>query len=150
GFNKNQFQNIGDHSIKGVELEARWQASKNINLSANYTQREQDDSDFRAVQEADQEAYIRTDWVFSPDWNWNVQANWIGQRERPSTDDRSHVEAYVVTDTTLRFAASDNWELAASVRNLFDESAREYTGRSIADDLPLPGRNAYVEARYKF
>jgi len=150
GLNKNQFQNIGDHTIKGVELEARWQASKNINLSANYTQREQDDSDFRAVQEADQEAYVRTDWVFSPNWNWNVQANWIGQRERPSTDDRSHVEAYVVTDTTLRFAVSDNWELAASVRNLFDESAREYTGRSITDDLPLPGRNAYVEARYKF
>jgi len=60
------------------------------------------------------------------------------------------VDDYVITDTTLRYAATNYWEFAASVRNLFDNDAREFTGRSIENDLPLPERNAYAEVRYKF
>ncbi len=149
GLAKNQFQNSGDHNINGIELEARWQASDDLNLSANYTRRSQD-NDFRIFQEPDQDAYIRADWGFQAGWNWDLQANWIGKRPRPSSDSRSPVDAYLLADTTLRYAGSKRWELAASIRNLFDTDAREYTGRSIPNDLPLPGRNYYVEMRYKF
>lgn len=144
------YQNTGDHTIKGIELEARWQASKAINLYANYTQRDQDDSNLSAIQEPEKDAYLRADWGFLPKWHWNMQASWIGERPRRSTDTRPPMDDDLVTDTTIRFAASTSWEFAASVRNLFDADAREYTGGSIPDDLPLPERNIYAEMRYRF
>jgi len=149
GLAKNQFQNNGDHTIHGIELEARWQPLENLNFSANYTQRNQD-ADFRVVQEPEQDAYLRSDWGFKANWNWNLQANWIGERVRAPGDSRPPVDAYLLTDTTIRYGGGKYWELAASIRNLFDADAREYTGRAIPGDLPLPGRNYYVEMRYKF
>lgn len=145
-----EFMNTGDHSINGVEIEARWQALKNISIYANYTARDQDETNLRAIQEPDEDAYLRTDWGFLPKWNWNIQANWIGKRSRKTGDVRPAVDDYTITDTTLRYAATNNWEFAASIRNLFDSDAREYTGPSIVNDLPLPERNAYAEVRYKF
>ncbi len=152
--NTNQFENTGDHTIRGIELEARWQLNNDINLYANFTIRSQDESNFRSIQEPDQDAYLRADWGFLPQWNWNIQTSWIGERPRNSAgntpDLRPPLDDYFMTDTTLRFATTDNWEIAASIRNLFNVDAREFTGRAIPNDLPLPERNAYAEVRYKF
>ncbi|MCG8427451.1 MAG: TonB-dependent receptor [Chromatiales bacterium] len=150
GLSKRQFQNQGEHTIRGIELEAWWEAAKNLRISGNYTYRDQDESEFRAFDEPNQEAYLRADGAFGSQWTWNVQANWIGKRERASNDTRPSVDDHVLTDATLRYRASRNWEISASIRNLFDVNAREYTGRSIPNDLPLPERNFYLEARYSF
>jgi len=135
-----------------MELEAQWQAMQELMISANYTLRSHD-NDIRSFDEPNEEAYLRADWEFMPNWNWNLQANWIGERPRdPSnpSDTRPEVDDHLITDTTVRYAHSDNWEFAASLRNLFDTDAREYTGRAIPNDLPLPERNVYAEMRYKF
>jgi len=149
-----QFENGGDHSIRGIELEARWHVSNNISLYANYTARDQDENNFRSIQEPDQDAYLRFDWGFLPKWNWNIQSSWISERPRNTSgsdpDLRPPVDEYFMTDTTLRYAANDNWEFAASIRNLLDADAREFTGQAIPEDLPLPERSAYAEIRYKF
>ncbi|MCW8930071.1 MAG: TonB-dependent receptor [Gammaproteobacteria bacterium] len=145
-----KYQNTGKHKTIGVEIEARWQAAKKLTLSGNYTYRDPDNNDFRQVTEAEQEAYFRTDWRFHKGWNWNVQASWIADRKRADGDAREDVDDYIITDTTLRYAGLKQWEFAASVRNLFDEDAREHTGQSLPDDFPLAERNFYVEIRYKF
>lgn len=145
-----QFQNIGDNTIDGIELEAQWQALKHFRVSGNYTLRSYDNNRYRSFDEPKQDAYLRADWSFQPLWNWNVQSNWIGKRERSPSDTRPPVDDYLLTDTTIRYATSASWEFAASVRNLFDTDAREFTGRSIPDDLPLPERNFYAEIRYTF
>ena len=145
-----QFTNIGKHTIQGIELEMKWQLADNLRVSGNYTIRDEDESKFRAVDEPKQDAYLRADWHFTSSWNWNMQMNWIGERTRRDGDTRSTLEDYLITDTTLRFTANDNWELAGSIRNLFDIDAYEYTGRNLAGDLPLPERNFYVEINYKF
>jgi iron complex outermembrane receptor protein len=145
-----QYENTGDHTIRGVELEAQWQAARELKVSGNVTMRRQDESGYRAVDEADQDAYLRLDWGFRPSWNWNLQGNWIGERPRALTDPRPAAEAYLLTDTTIRYAGSDNWELAATVRNLFDVDACASTGASVPNDLPLPERNLYAEVRFKF
>lgn len=142
------YENTGDHTIRGLELEARWQAARNLRLTANLTASSQDDDGYRTLDEADREAYLRADWTFRPDWNWNLQANWIGDRPRAASDSRPDLPAYLLVDTTLRYAGRSNWEFAASVRNLMDEDAR--ASATIANDLPLPERNVYAEARYKF
>lgn len=145
-----QFQNTGDHTIRGIEFDAQWQATETLRLSGNFTWRNQDDSAYRTYTEPTREAYLRADWAFRPRWNWDVQANWIGERERAPGDARAPVAAYTVVDTTVRYAPGERWEFAASIRNLFDADAREYTGRAVPGDLPLPGRHGYAELRYKF
>ncbi len=143
-----RFTNIGKHTIHGIELEMKWQMADNLRVSGNYTIRDEDESKFRAVDEPKQDAYIRADWSFINRWNWNIQLNWIGERTRKDYDTRSTLDDYLITDTTLRFSANENWEIAASIRNLFDTDAYEYTRSTIPGDLPLPERNFYAEINY--
>lgn len=150
GTGTRQYQNVGSHTIKGVELEAWWQASDDVRLSGNYTVRDPGDSIYQAYDQPNQQAYARLDWNFLPHWIVNVQTNWIGERERVAGDARSDLGDYAITDATLRFSRLKGWEIAASVRNLFDTDAREATSAWLPGDLPLPGRSAYVEARYSF
>ncbi len=146
----NQYQNIGDLSASGVEMEALWQATKTLRVSGNLNNRWEDYSPLRSFNVPKQKAYLRTDWVFMPGWNWNLQANWIGRHLHPAGDPRSPVNAYSVVDTTIRYSPRKEWELAASIRNLFDVDAREYSSSAIPDNLPLPRRNAYAEIRFRF
>lgn len=142
----NQYQNMSEFTSRGIELEAKWQATKSLRVSGNLNHRR--DSAFNSV--PDQSAYLRTDWVFAPKWNWDVQANWIGKHELPPNDPRSPMGAYTLVDSTLRYFHRHDWEFAASVRNLLDVDAREYTSSALPNNLPLPGRSFYAEMRYKF
>jgi outer membrane receptor protein involved in Fe transport len=140
---KKQFMNTGETTINGIELEAKWQPTANLRVSANYTIRDQDKDVPYPVY--NQDAYLRTDWGFHPDWNWNIQSNWVGEYLRKSNGDCPTCDNSVITDTTLRYTGIQNWEFAASVRNLFNEEACEQT-----NDLPLPERSVFAEIRYKF
>jgi outer membrane receptor for ferrienterochelin and colicin len=150
GLSKNQYNNLGDHSTSGFELEMKWQVQPDVRLSANYALQQQKDDEFRYFHIPERSAYLRADWSFQPKWNWDFQANWLGERPRPSTDTRPAVAAYTISDTTLRYADSKSWSFAASIKNLFDEKAKEYSSGSLEDDLPLPERSFYVEMQYKF
>jgi len=144
----NQFQNIGSYTTRGVELEAQWQATKTLRFAGNLTQRQEIDAPFNSVPK--QKAYLRADWAFMPKWNWNLQANWIGKHARAPGDARAQIAAYTLLDTTLRYAHNKEWELAVSIRNLFDVDAREYTTSALPNYLPLPRRNFFGEIRYRF
>lgn len=147
--NNKEYQNTGDHLIRGIEVEAQWQAAPNLRLSGNYTHRDQERTS-QSVFVPEDEAYLRADWSFRPHWNWDIQANWIGSRPRPAGDGRATLAAYTQLDTTVRYARGKDWELAVSIRNLLDADALEYTSSSLFDDLPLPGRHLYAELRYTF
>ena len=123
---------------------------KTLKIVGNFSMHDQKDDGLQPAQEPEEDAYLRMDWGFQPEWNWNLQTNWIGEHPRAPSDTRPAVDDYFLTDTTLRYAHSNSLEFAASIRNLFDTDAREYTGSSIADDLPLPERNFYAEIRYTF
>jgi outer membrane receptor protein involved in Fe transport len=151
------YQSGGNHVIKGVEMEAQWQATEALKFSGNLTKRQQDYSKLTSYGIPDEEAYLRADWAFLPKWHWNLQANWTGKREQqpvpPYTtrDPRSPLGSQTLADTTIRYVHDKQWEFAASIRNLFDVDAREYTTtKSLAEYLPLPGRSFFAEIRYKF
>lgn len=140
-----RYENAGKQTINGIELEMNWQPVEKVNMSANYTYRNAiDDTDLH-VSQPEQEAFAAIDWNISPQTHWNLQGNWIGERPGNAS---SKIDDYIVVDTTLRHHYDRQWEVAASVRNLFDEDAREHSG--VTDFLALPERNAYVELRYHF
>lgn len=143
----NQYQNLGNNTALGVELEAQWQAAKALRISGNLTHRD-DSIAFSAVPK--HKAYLRADWALLPRWNWNVQATWIGKRSLLAGDPRAPLDAFTLVDTTLRYSPRKEWEFAASLRNLFDADAREYSNSTLPNNLPLPGRSVYAELRYRF
>ncbi len=143
----NQFQNAGHNTAHGIEIEAQWQATKTFRLSGNLTRRKET-VEFNSVPA--RKAYLRTDWAFDPNWNWNIQANWIGARPLAAGNPRAPLNAYALLDTTIRHFHRADWEFAASIRNLFDVDAREYSSAAIPDNLPLPGRSFHAELTYRF
>ena len=148
GQSKGRYENSGEFDVKGLELEAWWQPTDEFGLSAAYSYNDPDEGVFRAYGLPQHQAYLRLDWRLGRDWNWNVQSNWVGEIKRNPGDSRSDLNDYFLTDSTLRYIGVKDWELALSVRNLFDEDARSATSSRIPDDLPLPGRSVYLEARY--
>ena len=148
GQTKLRYENTGEYDVNGLEFETWWRPTEALSVSGNYAYNDPDDNRFRAFGSPQHQAYLRADWQFLPDWNWNLQSNWIGEIERNPGDTRPDIDDYCVIDSTLRYFGIKDWEFALSVRNLFDEGARSFTSSRIPNDLPLPERSFYLEARY--
>ncbi|SMF95548.1 iron complex outermembrane recepter protein [Methylomagnum ishizawai] len=153
-------QNAGRQTSHGLELEADWQATEDFKLTGWYAyQHSIDESTHHDPGYAPHhQLYLRGDWEFLPNWHLNPQVKWILDRERAADDNRPPIPDYSLVDLTLRRKyLMDHWEIAFSVRNLFDSDAREPSpaGSSgnpafIPYDLPLAGRNFYGEIRFEF
>ena len=156
------YYNGGNYGVNGVELEAQWVPRNDLRISGNVTARRPDENSERNDYEPYKDGYLRVDWEFKPAWNLDVQANWTADRRRSSSNStsvttgaynglaRPDLDNNFVVDTTVRYEHSNQWEFAASVKNLLNDDARESTGKTVLLDLPLPERNVFVEMRYKF
>jgi len=149
-----QFANYGKWDGQGFEFEARWKLSTRAALLFNYAYQDNEDETGEPVADAlRQSAYVRLDWMFAPNWFVDINARWIADRPRAANDWREDMDDYFITDVTLRRKdIKSKWNFAVGVRNVFDEDAREPTTVNIGvtNDLPLPGREWFAEARYKF
>lgn len=144
--------NHGRQRGQGMELEGRWELF-GVRVSGHYGYQ-------RVLATADEpdagtaprhRGFLRVDGELVGAWQWNTQANWVAGRQRAPGDGRPGLANYVTVDATLRRRLGHGpWELAASVRNLFNADAREPASLLVPLDLPLPGRTAYLEARYGF
>jgi outer membrane receptor for ferrienterochelin and colicins len=156
------YQNEGEQTGTGMEFEAAWDAAKNLRLSGNYSYQRSIDktSGEDAGNAPHHHVYMRANWRFMPGWSLDPQVNWISERSRAPNDTRPSLKGYNTVDLTLRTdKASKSWDVAVSVRNLFDADVREPSPYdqspaqpfiSIPNDFPLPGRTFYVQASYQF
>ena len=147
-------QNSGRQVGRGLEFEADWDVSRDLRLSANYAyQRSTDKALHQDVGIAPRrQYYLRGDWRLSSSWMLNAQLNRLEDRRREAGDTRPPVADYTTVDLTLRMpAGSKRWDLAFSVRNLFNADAREpsFAPGSIPYDFPLPGRSFQLQLGYK-
>jgi len=136
---------------KGFEFEFDWSINKYWELNANYVYQrtKNQNTDQQEPNVPQQQFYLDTRWKFSPDWSLNSQLIWIGDTERAQGDDRSAIDDYNIVNITLRRENfTKNWELAASIKNLFNNDAREPSSGAISDDYRLNSRRAYIELRY--
>jgi outer membrane receptor protein involved in Fe transport len=151
-------QNIGTQTGQGFELEGRWQVTKVLKLTGNYSQQYSKNAEGNKPGSApSHEIYIRTDWLFMPQWFLNTQVNWIADRERAENDPREKLKNYTLIDTTLRYKAKKHWSVGLGVHNLFDVTAREPSHGfsrgnvvNIPNDLPIGKRDYFIEFRYEF
>ena len=146
-------QNTGEQVGYGLEWETSWELSKELTLRGNYAFQHSEDrmNDSDAGYAPHHQIYGRVDWNITPRTLLNTQLNWVADRERASGDTRPQVDDYTTVDLTLRYRWSTRpLEFAASIHNLFDERAFEPSPSPglIPNDLPLPGRNFFLEASY--
>ncbi|NJA05681.1 TonB-dependent receptor [Methylococcaceae bacterium WWC4] len=150
-------RNTGTQQGYGTEFEAEWQAADNLKLIGNYAyQRSRDEAlNHDAGYAPHHQIYLRANWEFLPDWTFSPQAKWIVGRARSYGDTREPVADYTWVDLTLRRQnLAKHVEVAFSVRNLFDVSAREPSlvgsPTAIPNDLPLATRSFYGEISVNF
>ena len=148
-------QNTGKQTGYGLEAELSWQATRRLRLSGNYgyqksTDKEaHDDVGFAPTHLA----YARADWTFTPQWSVSSQAVGVFDRKRAPGDMRSKVDDYVSFDLTLRGQRlfGDDWGMRLSARNLFNSDVREPSSSTlIPNDLPMAGRNVFIELSKAF
>ncbi|MDM8545400.1 TonB-dependent receptor [Candidatus Venteria ishoeyi] len=150
-------QNNERRKGQGLELEARWKVGKRLSLLANYALQRITTKHIN-VTSTSQDAYLRADWLLMPKWYLNAQLNWVGSRERNPVDAREDLGAYTQIDLTLRYKdiRYNHWNLAFGIRNIFDEpviepsTISEFGEARLPDDLPMPGRNYFIELSYRF
>ncbi|MDD2914774.1 MAG: TonB-dependent receptor [Gallionella sp.] len=148
------YQNSGGQTGQGFEFEATFEAASNLQLTGNVSV--QHSKDAATGQDAGlaphQRFFARVDWRFVPLWQLGTTINNVRGRMREPGDTRALLPDYTTVDLTLRHEkiASD-WEISATVTNLFNRDAREPTFKSVGmnSDLPLPGRAFYVQAQHK-
>jgi iron complex outermembrane receptor protein len=137
-------QNLGAQNGRGMELEASWDASRDVRLVAHYSMQDSTDkiSGKNAGLAPRHRIFARADWRIAPAWRFGALANHVAGREREAGDSRPKIKDYTLVDLNLNYDAGHMVELRATVRNLFDRDAREptFAPGNIPFDLPLPGR----------
>lgn len=150
------FLNTGTQTGHGVEVEASWEASRNLRLSADYAY--QRSTDGATKQDAGyaprNHYYARADWHFLGEWLVSGQVNRVADRKRVPGDARPDIADYTTLDLSLSSTRSKSgWAVSASVHNLFNADVREPSlapGTAIPNDLPMAGRAWYVQASFQF
>ena len=146
-------QNAGNQKGYGLEWEITWSLSDALKLNANYAFQHSEDqrTNTDPGNAPHHEIYGRLDWQFAQNWSFNPQITWVGERQRAYGDTRPPLKDYTLVDIVLRsIKIKDHFECAAYMKNVFDADAREpsLSPGLIPNDLPLAGRNFYVELRY--
>lgn len=152
------FENTGEETGYGVELESSYAPSQSVLLNANYGFRDTVEDPQSAIGGAARHLLFgEIRWEFLPETFFDINLNAVLDRERGVGDPRPPVEDYVVVNLALqRERLFGNVELAFTVRNLFDADARDPssdTGLSALvplEDIPLPSRTIWGGIRIRF
>lgn len=147
-------QNTGDQTGCGLELEATWDATRNLRISGSVSV--QHSTDEATGQDAGlaphRRLFARADWRFAPRWQLGTTLNHVAGRKRQPGDTRSPIADYTTLDLSLRREhLAGGWTVSAMLLNLFNQDAREpsLAPGNIPFDLPLPGRTLYVQFQHK-
>lgn len=148
------YDNTGTQTGQGLELEALWNARRNLRLSANYAfQRSIDNATGQDAGNAPRHhVHARADWRVANGWIFSPQINRVADRRRVFGDTRPPVPNYTTVDLALsRHRSHGQWDFSVSVRNLFNADVREpsLAPGLIPNDLPMAPRGIYVQASYR-
>jgi iron complex outermembrane receptor protein len=149
------FENIGETSGYGAEVEFDHQFDQNISFYTNYSYQQSDNhlTNEDTVLHPAHLFYARLSFDY-PDWNFNLQGNWVGTRKRAEGDLRSDLRGYHKVDfniTRKNILDINGLDAKLYVKNLMDEDIREPSIiGDIKNDYPMPGRNAHLGISYQF
>jgi iron complex outermembrane receptor protein len=144
-------QNINDQDGSGFEWEINYRPSKQLQFNMSYSQ--QDAVNVRNDQPIPdapgKQVKANMIWLLAPEWTFNGQANWVGNRERAVGDTRADVENYALLNLALtRKNLLPELDIQLAVRNAANADAREPSSDSIPADYPLESRSFWLGFTY--
>jgi iron complex outermembrane receptor protein len=147
-----QYNNFGNQDGYGTEFEWNWKLCEQWSLAGNYAWQHSNNSqtNTRVPGVPEHHVYVAGVWQFMPKWQIQSQLNWVGGRTREPGDNRS-LDDFETVDFTLN--GKKLWghvNLAASLRNAFNNRGFEQARPELPINLPLPGRNFYFQASVDF
>ena len=148
-----QFQNGGDLTVYGVETEARYRWSS-VDAYVNHTWQKPEivDTNSSLPNVPSYRYNVGLNATINDYFVGNVNALFVGERDRAVGDTRSEDESYAKVDLSL--IAKEFFkglEIRGSVHNIFDENySYPASANTLTDDYPAEGRSFYLEARYFF
>ena len=145
------FNNTGKQVGKGLELETVYEASHTLHFSGNYAYQQSIDvtHGVDAGYAPHHHVFAKADWRFADGWMLGPQFDWVAGRKREFGDTRAQVPDYKSVDLTLKTTKMRNFDISATVRNLFNADIREPSAASIPNDLPMAKRSFYIQVVYK-
>lgn len=149
------YSNTGGQHGRGLEAEVVWDPLRQLRLSGQFSyQRSIDPTTGLDVGYVPRRhAVLRADWRLASGWRANLLINHVADRHRTPGDTRPPVADYTTTDLTLGTERGPGqWNLQASVRNLFNADVREPSQAPglIPNDLPQALRSFTAQASYAF
>ncbi|MCP4702092.1 MAG: TonB-dependent receptor [Gammaproteobacteria bacterium] len=147
GVIETQNRNKGGVVIKGAELKADFGLTKDMLGFFNYTYQTTRQSDgegnsFPVANVARHKANIGINYLFRGLLNINLTGNWVGDRTTATTNPRSEIDAYFLTNLTLSSTnlLHKHFNFSLSVHNLFHEHYAD-PGIRVADGTYYPTQN---------
>ncbi len=137
----------------GFEVELLWEVTSSFKVNSNFSFQRSKNTDTKEVvaDAPGMQFYLAGNWNFMPDWYFNAQYFWIGDRQRAEDDNREDIKDNSIANITLRKKnITQHIDLAFSIRNLFNEDIREPTSSDLPNDIPLESREIYAELIYHF
>ncbi len=142
---------IGQTAL-GSELEWNWNFHPDWNIKGNYAWQysRNRDSNQRVTGVPEHQFYIATAWQFRPNWQFQTQLNWVGNRLNVVPENEK-LDDYETVDITLNGKRLfGHIDVKGSVRNIFDSNGKEAATSSFSNNLPIPSRSFYLQASVNF
>lgn len=147
-----KFDNLDGGTGYGFEAELLFYLNSNVSLYTNYSYQNSGEKENENTHPSHL-LYTRLSYV-GEKWDFNIQNNWVSERERVASDLRDALNGYNKMDLNVkRKNILDIKGLNAKlyVKNLTDEDVREPSViGGMKNDYPMPGRNAHIEFSYQF
>ena len=150
-----KYFNTGASHGDGGELEAVWDASRNVRLTGSYSW--QTTIDEASGQDAGyaprNHVSARADWRIAGNWMVGTQLNWVADRKRAAGDVRPPIADYTTVDLNVSTSEKrQQWSFAMGLRNIFNADVREPSlapGLAIPNDLPMAPFSGYLQVTYR-
>lgn len=148
----NRASNAAEQDGFGAEFEAHWKVNSELNLKFGYSYQDSDDAETsETIADAPGNMLdFAIDWDISEKVSLHADTRWINDRNRPANDPRERIDDYNWTNLNLIYHISENIDASLSVRNVFDEDAREPSDGQIVEDYPLEERGIWFKVTTTF
>lgn len=148
----NRASNAAEQDGNGVELEAHWKVNSTLNLKMGYSYQNSKDADSdEDIADAPQNTLDFTvDWDISDAFTLHADSRWINNRSRQVNDLRPKIDNYSWTNLNIIYHFSDSIDTSFSIRNLFNEDAREASDGQVVEDYPLEERGYWLKVAASF
>lgn len=146
-----QFQNLGEATVHGMELEGRYRLGGGAELAATYSYADPDYADLEPPTRVPRHhVNLTTDVPLAANIHWNLHALRQSETTRTAADSRTAVTAAWRVNTALTMKRGA-WDFSAALFNLTDaDTVAAAPADTMPGDYAAPGRSYVLRVGHEF